>query len=582
MFHVPTEKYATPLKPTLTAALASVAMICCSSMTVAQTPMVDVDDSMRPLSAEHAGPMRRPPTQAEQVPGLPASQQSLAQRLGAMSAAERANTEISAEPMKSASAEQINLASMAAELWNSGQYEQALAALKAFEGQTSMALGLSYREPPLVEGGIAGFGDTTIHTDDATGSIALDVHKATGNLYAVVQEANGWELYRSANGGVTWTNTYSWGGIPVEDLDMAIVGSQVYVGYVATGDGVGDLSDLRVRRASTGSGAIDVAYGFVIAHDAAPNTIEEIAAASNVEDFNTNIFFAALESNDSVGYHWDTGTDGTTWTEISTGFVNAESGLDLTLNPDGDDFFLFISYIGNDGTVKVARRESGIGWSNLTVEPAYDGTLPRTALSAWQDTVIVAYRDSGTNGMGVRYQISYDGGDNWLFGNIYAPGPADTDAFMFDVCARGGFGTSAIFTREAGAVDQVMFTKRSGYASGLWDAPIQINDVDFVTTTTREPDLNWVATLDGSSNNYRFGIVYPQPDPMFDRRQHCDGDVDESGSVNVDDLIAVILDWGVCAACPPSCESDIAPFGGDCNVNVDDLIEVILSWGTCP
>jgi hypothetical protein len=62
--------------------------------------------------------------------------------------------------------------------------------------------------------------------------------------------------------------------------------------------------------------------------------------------------------------------------------------------------------------------------------------------------------------------------------------------------------------------------------------------------------------------------------------ENCDeGDYNCSGSVDVDDLIGVILAWGVClpnVACP----GDVAPHpNGDGQVNVDDLIAVILNWG---
>jgi hypothetical protein len=53
------------------------------------------------------------------------------------------------------------------------------------------------------------------------------------------------------------------------------------------------------------------------------------------------------------------------------------------------------------------------------------------------------------------------------------------------------------------------------------------------------------------------------------------------GHVNVDDLIAVILDWGMCQK-GGECSGDIVPtYLGDGFVNVDDLIEVIINWGEC-
>jgi hypothetical protein len=64
----------------------------------------------------------------------------------------------------------------------------------------------------------------------------------------------------------------------------------------------------------------------------------------------------------------------------------------------------------------------------------------------------------------------------------------------------------------------------------------------------------------------------------------CHGDVNNSGAVDVDDLIAVVLGWGGCAGCPPAhCPTDIAPIpDGNCATDVDDLIAIILAWGDCP
>jgi len=53
-----------------------------------------------------------------------------------------------------------------------------------------------------------------------------------------------------------------------------------------------------------------------------------------------------------------------------------------------------------------------------------------------------------------------------------------------------------------------------------------------------------------------------------------------NGTVNVDDLLAVINAWGPCAN-PNNCPADIAPVGGNDLVNVDDLLAVINAWGAC-
>jgi parallel beta-helix repeat protein/predicted outer membrane repeat protein len=59
----------------------------------------------------------------------------------------------------------------------------------------------------------------------------------------------------------------------------------------------------------------------------------------------------------------------------------------------------------------------------------------------------------------------------------------------------------------------------------------------------------------------------------------CPADVNNSGTVDSDDLVAVILSWG---PCPAPCPTDIVPPGGNGSVDSDDLVAVILAWGRCP
>ncbi|MHC4911056.1 MAG: multicopper oxidase domain-containing protein, partial [Planctomycetota bacterium] len=58
----------------------------------------------------------------------------------------------------------------------------------------------------------------------------------------------------------------------------------------------------------------------------------------------------------------------------------------------------------------------------------------------------------------------------------------------------------------------------------------------------------------------------------------CPADVNDDAQVDVSDLVAVILAWGVCPPGPESCPADIT---GDGTVDVTDLVEVILDWGAC-
>lgn len=55
----------------------------------------------------------------------------------------------------------------------------------------------------------------------------------------------------------------------------------------------------------------------------------------------------------------------------------------------------------------------------------------------------------------------------------------------------------------------------------------------------------------------------------------CPGDTNDSGAVNIDDLLAVLSTWGACS----ECATDI---DGDGIVGEDDIDVVLERWGTCP
>ena len=55
----------------------------------------------------------------------------------------------------------------------------------------------------------------------------------------------------------------------------------------------------------------------------------------------------------------------------------------------------------------------------------------------------------------------------------------------------------------------------------------------------------------------------------------CDSDLDGSGAVDTDDLLALIGQWGTCGG---TCEADLDQSG---EVGADDLLELLSQWGPC-
>lgn len=54
----------------------------------------------------------------------------------------------------------------------------------------------------------------------------------------------------------------------------------------------------------------------------------------------------------------------------------------------------------------------------------------------------------------------------------------------------------------------------------------------------------------------------------------CPGDLDGNSTVDVEDLVVVLSDWG----CTDKCAGDV---NGDGVVNAYDVVQVLMNWGPC-
>jgi hypothetical protein len=96
-------------------------------------------------------------------------------------------------------------------------------------------------------------------------------------------------------------------------------------------------------------------------------------------------------------------------------------------------------------------------------------------------------------------------------------------------------------------------------------------------------DANGTVQLNGTFTSVNFTATFPPGNDeivlQIGVSAPCPADINNSGVVDVDDLVAVILGWGECKTCPAAgCASDI---DNDCDTDVDDLVAVILGWGDC-
>lgn len=181
---------------------------------------------------------------------------------------------------------------------------------------------------------------------------------------------------------------------------------------------------------------------------------------------------------------------------------------------------------------------------------------------------------SGVNGSILRTltgDASTAFGSGSLIPDITGDGVPDVaiGARLHDAGANNG-GRAYLYSGATGALIRTMTCVSDSRSFGA--------DIDAIGDINGDGGIDFVVGGSGSSlgGPGRVEIMKGIPLP-------CPADLNDSGGVNTDDLIALVGAWGPCpGACPPSCLADIAPAGGNCQVNTDDLIALITSWGQCP
>jgi len=442
-------------------------------------------------------------------------------------------------------------------LWNSGDYAAAVNDLKLLETEgLVLSAGLAWKTPKPVENP-EWVSDVRIGTRKDIKETQLDSDAQTENLFAVlryVDTTSGnhyWSVNISTDGGQTWQETYTWyGTYEIKDAGASVVGAYLFVGYVA-----GTTFDAgRIRRFAVSTGNVDSAYGYKTVFDK-NIAIKEIVLLSNADDYDNRIYFAAILANYSLVYFWDD-TAAASWTEEATGIIDAWEGLDATWNenlPTG--YYSYFSYLGYviggaelTNPVVVVRHKTG-AWERIQVLSDHTGSHGTTSVSAYEDTVICAYEHVFTEGSGIRYNVSYNGGGSWSYG-LWAPA-AGQNFYFPDVTCRGGEGSAIVYDEEAGAFDPVWFRYRDHYSGGPWDAEVtQFNDKDAATAWPNT--IEWIPPNSGST--YAYGAIYISWDPdsgtpYFDRsdgeaQEICECDLNNDGKCDMSDWLLFGEDWG--------------------------------------
>jgi len=411
-----------------------------------------------------------------------------------MSQEERENSRINLALGRKASDEALQMARRIEALWNGGRYGEALALfpeLAKLTPASEMEIGNAWRTPVQTKETIPWGNDVRIGNRDSVDKVNLDIHRASGNLFAVLYgegdgEANLWTVNLSTDGGTTWVETYMWwASYSFPFISTSVVGNDCYVAYATQ-------AEERMRRFNTSDGLEHYFSGggaFVTVFTASSDSVKEVALCANQDYYNNRLYTAAITYNGSLRFFW-TDTAAVTYTEITTGVTNADRGLDVCTNQGYDSLYTWTSYYDQSNNLQVSATNTSDQWSpKITYATGTTGSFAFSSIGAYNDTIMTVFQYTSW----VRYLTSYAGGVGWYYGDV--GGDTTVRSESPDVALRGHGGEGIIY-RYYTPTRELRYVWRN-YAGG-WPTPVNLAD--------NEPYYNKPAIEYLGSSVY--GIVY--------------------------------------------------------------------------
>lgn len=251
---------------------------------------------------------------------------------------------------------------------------------------------------------------------------------------------------------------------------------------------------------------------------------------------------------------------------------------DLAVGPDGTVHIVYYAGVFS-GPLVYFNNASGT-FQRIDTGVAATNTLYPIVVVSPQNVVSIFYRigdflwvidDGGTGTFGSPTQV-FTGSFRPSFYNRFAVDQTGMRYVAFASNVGDNRGIYFIREGEAGFCTPVQ----------LFDAPHSNQGASVAINNAGKVAVSYQHGGFDAKSNMVYSNIYVAT-THIGSAPSCTGDVTGDNVVNVDDLLAVIANWGTCDDvndCPP----DIAPQGnpaGDGVVNVDDLLLVISAWGTC-
>ncbi len=310
-------------------------------------------------------PNDNPAIQDQQEQTVRSADVAIWQYLNNMGLETKKNAEIELSLGNNASPAAQNMVNQIEDLWNRGDFESALSLFPQLERLTDireLSIGITWRKPIIVKEKNKWSNDVRIGTRDSIYVNVLDIHRASGNLFAILLYRSGpnyyWSVNLSTNGGSTWAETFQFGAAyRINDLSATVVDTHCFVAYTG---GTGQ-TDARLRQFKVTNGlAENFSNGrpYINVFSVAGDSIKEVALTSNQDGLNNRLYYFAICYSGTLHFLWDD-PQAVSWTDVDTYITDADRGLDASFNEGYERYYLIASYINTSNQVKVIAKNPG-------------------------------------------------------------------------------------------------------------------------------------------------------------------------------------------------------------------------------
>ncbi|HTY00426.1 MAG TPA: T9SS type A sorting domain-containing protein [Bacteroidota bacterium] len=394
---------------------------------------------------------------------------------------ERGNAILHVDLTSQAPAAALSLAIDAQDLWNNGDYANAMACVQrlgSIVAPSEIEVGFQWRHPRVTPEATLLSSSVRVGEVDSAQSIALAANADASVLYCVIsQQGDGhkgsWDLFVSSDGGGTWANTYTQEGTGnAPKIALLPTRYKLYVTYLP----YFTMQRMRLKKFNATNGSPDTLADGTSYHDilTLSDTEKFVEIAGCSFNFEVMHLIASMNTN-KLRYVIGAPENDVFWTETVDSVATAVAGgISIAVTHGAERTHGFISYRDTSGNVCIDTIHQG-GWARFRCACSRPHATGMTSLSANGDTVMCTYDYNAGVADQVRYFINYDGGDGtWRSGTLQSD-TTTTSGFGVPMLERGqGMG---VFYRHAnGPSWEGRFVYRAYPLGSIWSLPVAVTE----------------------------------------------------------------------------------------------------------